>query len=388
MKLKISKYIKYSEPVSQDNGPSGKRIALSTRKSTAITVSNFVVDTIKESNFSVLPNHLFNVLMFHEMVIPNDQEETDEILKVKGIIGDDISENSQSIVIELNDLQKNEIKTYLENVIEKVNITPKLKTIFVELRGPLTDFNFNESILNDIKTYFYEQDSLSKINVEFNLICGIPQIKEKLINDIDLSWIETIQIIYFANEDTPDFIKAMEHLKTFTENLKLIKKVLARIILPYNYYDKIAQTHEIIKSIKITIFRFTLRKDSFRKLEDWSDEELRLLKIINEFELYSINFSEPAYKFLDETFIPKEGYHYEHFEDFILELKDGAINRVDKKLLNSEKVNTLIEKSPQCYECMFLSMCGGIVNKNENHNMDCPDIRSNIMFKSRMKYKI
>ncbi len=385
MDLKLSKYVLFSEPLDTNNGPTGKRIIFSTRKSMGISVTNYVVDLVKASNFAILPNNLFNILMFHEIVVPEDQIETEEILKLKGLTGEDEFDIHQHLHIDIGCLQSNS-ENRINNLLEHFVPIKTTKKLIVHFYALSIKFSFNKTNLNKIKEIIESSPKSKNVDLEFKLICGIP-IDNSLI-DNDLSWIENIQIIYLANEDSLSFKASVSKIKSFSENVKLKTKLNVRIILGNNFKQLIEKGYESIKSIKHSILRFSLKKGNYSDCTYWNKKEAELLEILKTFEIHCVQIPEISNRFLDKTFIYNSKFHYEYFEDYLLKINEGKISIIKKNNYTSKNIGSIKISAPECFSCLFLPMCGGMINKSDTTNQDCPDFKSNIMEKARIKYKI
>src|SRR5690606_17655989 len=71
----------------------------STRKGMGITVTNYLLNILEAGQFESIPDHMFNILMYHEIIVPADENEFEEIVQRKTAAALDARLNEITIAI-------------------------------------------------------------------------------------------------------------------------------------------------------------------------------------------------------------------------------------------------------------------------------------------------
>jgi|GEM_PF-4384695 len=70
MHFKLSRYVLIFDPLYQKDDIRTERIVYSTRTGKRIKISNYAVSLISNREFLEIPDRLFTILMYHEIIVP------------------------------------------------------------------------------------------------------------------------------------------------------------------------------------------------------------------------------------------------------------------------------------------------------------------------------
>lgn len=338
MRLKLSKYLVVSDKFVKKGTSEEVRIMFSTRRGMGIQVTEAGYQVIITSAFEHLSDRLFTVLMYHEIIVPENENELEEIVANKVLRTLDKKETEFCYTINSAD-QISQLKAKLQckqgsNTL--VELSTNSITSSMELKIQICSEILSES----------RKDLKFSIGVR-NLIAsdfreGMPLVT----NDLTL-----LNVIYDEHFSLP-FSK---QLKDLQEAFRIRSDVRLHINIGIHAAllneDSIPILKQMTNLNYIKLFLVPGSTQSERQLlKKMADNELRIsvLPDATVSTYWTSAKGEKSHLF----FAPTDSKRKDYDRQMAKELQNGTL---------------------KCEDCIYLPMCGGHKKMTLNSDLKCPD---------------
>ena len=403
---KLSNYIVISDSLDGSDSLQSERIVYSTRTGKGIKITNFVLELIMQGQYATIPDRLFTILMYHEIIVPAEENELDMIIKRKQLTSIDLANDNKCILVNSDCIEGSNVK---DKIVREINfLLDNSKDgkpidsigILIIINTSLEEgFKCLDILRNTI-----QELRLSGIDIYYKLhisLKNISTISEFLpLKNPDL---EEINLVYRNDGSSSllQYLKTIASLFKFHEYLSLIP-VNIYLNLGATSYMQLPDSLQALKAL--TAFRNLQLNvipinNSPSESEILEKVELKILKFL-EVEKIRINFipkidskyfNEKAfkafYKIADFTSFSRAGvvddiYEINNFSSYEdTDMLGGARVFYDKNYIDA-----LLENKTKCSSCVYLPLCGGRINKSKKHDLDCPPFTKNFVDKFKYLY--
>ncbi len=390
MHFKLSRYVIISDPIEGGSAAdlSAKRMIFSTRKGMGIVVTNYLVSILNQSDFELIPDHMFNILMYHEILVPEEEEEFESLLTQKNCIAQDTKCLEIIIKIagdqDLNDIVVKKLNDLL--VTDSEYLKNNNHRIIIDIDAPDIEELTAHYLLVD--NLLAEHNFLQRLNIECVLKCrSIGKNYNFSVSEKKLA-ISSLHLLVDQNDVSPI---SVQYLDTILGNLNDAQANIY-LIIKEGQLDSINQLNNIFEYL-------SLRKKTIRTIVlpfGLSREDIGQKSILKHLSKEKYNFD----------FLPLPGSNYYSnktdnqvyptgatFEFINQWFKDEEV--AQKKILplftnsyDADITDILRNKVIKCNNCVYWPMCGGHINKNNYDDNDCPEFVTNFLDKAKLKYGI
>jgi hypothetical protein len=408
MKIKQSRYIVISDSLDNKNDLKSEKIIFSTRTGKGIKISNYVIDLINQGSFTLIPDRLFTILMYHEIIVPEEENELELIVSRKLLTAIDILKQQISLLIKGDvkndsDLFSKELKKVTSFIVDK--------NLFIShINVCLSIDSFSRDFINfeHCKQFIDSDEALQKCNIYYELLITNLQISN-LVEFLPISNPKFNKIIFNFKSSSSKNI-AFDLGLYLTNLLSIIKKSNYLNNFPidcYFYFDKflnkiktnfIEEFKKLSLSENINLFFYFPRGNSKMENETLESLELEFLTILSQNKIRATFFPYPEITYFDKQTETKK------FTNFLINISENrspvsllspedilffstSLNQSHKKIFyDFDFAKNITDGVSQCSNCVYLPMCGGRLEKKSNTDADCPVFIRNFMTKVKFMY--
>jgi hypothetical protein len=401
MNFKLSNYIVTSDSLDGTNNLQSEKIVYSTRTGKGIKITNYVLELLKLGQYTSIPDRLFTILMYHEVIVPELENELETIIQRKILTSIALSKNSQCILVNSNLIKENTFENKITDEIifllnAQIGKSIDSITVLITIDNSIErGFRFLELVRTVArKEEFCDIDFSYKLNIS-NV--DISSISEFL--PLNNPGIESINFVYKSSDSLSlsQYIKSIEKLLRFHKYLSLVpinvNLVFTEVLVYSNLLESIDKLRVFsdFKNVNLNVIPYPKNSSELKSFEK---KESQLLEYIEK-EKIRISFV-PVIdsKYFDEKLFRKTFERIDVvslarlgiFDDNFELSYDGLIGA--KVFYNKEYINSLFENKPKCISCIYLPLCGGKINKNKANDLDCPPFTRNFIPKIKNLYSI
>lgn len=410
MKIKFSKYVVISGPLDDADDIKTERIVFSTRTGKGIKITNYVISLIQAGEFSAIPDRLFTILMYHELIIPADEDELDIVLKRKTLTAVDILKKGTSLLVtgapppggvtfssllqqQLNSAAKNneglplriffhiasikKMSDRIEQVRNMVAADPALSNTEVKYELVITDEQVQDLL-----------DFLPLRNPYFSkLRCSFAAPGKAGANKLLNEYVDRLTNVLKVNQairEVPvqcSLLLTEASLSPEMPDMKKLAGLTACSNLNLSVHipgtalkNKAVKLEKLESELLFQLSANRIRAD-FRPVPDCKYHAALTWKEIGS-ELDTPLLTLPA-KYIQDL---ETG-----FEDFYLAGRQ-ELEPVMGKFYDAEFAAKIMGNGLPCSTCIFLPMCGGRADKERGTDTDCPVFIRNFMPKVKYMY--
>lgn len=364
MNFKLSNYVVISDPIGPAHELTAKRLLFSTRKGMGITVTNYLLSLLQAGQFESIPDHMFNILMYHEIIVPADENEFDEIVQRKISSALDARLSEVTITIDQDTHWNNGIIDRINNRIAASLSSAESKTQNFQLHLDINAPTFAAmASLYDRANGFLKN---RKFPVRVKSDC-------------------TLQCLYTIG----DKIQPIHEDAIGITSLKLSVDLSHQSLTQGSVQDLnslFLQLHENDIKTSVTLLLNTSALQLLQGVRDMLDSFMRSRKNSVEIRLTDKSEDTEEEKTLI-THLSQLNLHLDFFPaiDSMYFGETGSL-RTPREYYDEPIVNALTQGSSRCASCIYLPMCGGKLHKHPHRDDDCPAFVQNFMDKARLKY--
>jgi hypothetical protein len=378
MEFKTSQYILISDPLSgQADDLTSKRMIFSTRKGMGVTVSNYLLQLLESRQFELIPDAMFNILLFHEIIIAADEDELTEIVMGKRMI---VKSDEITVGVGFREKSFSEKLDKATSLFDKMRSDLKLIKLEVNVESFL-QINPIVNALNEAAG----SNIAANVEIQASVICLFSA-------DIYDSDLKTGRI------KLTEFHLLVTDLQRSQAVCEWASAFVAR---PENsgvklHIDIIFKGNDIADHHAHLLMINALQGIEVKFCYAGNDEGLNASDEKNILRsLSSIALPYDLIPPVSRTFyspIPASKFVG---DDYQMDKTMASINMVGdekgyfmKRYYDDEIVSELLRRDTACSNCVYMPLCGGRLNKSQEHALDCPGFISNFIEKARLKYKI
>jgi hypothetical protein len=371
LELKVSNYIVIPEATSADI--SEKRIIYSTRTSMGVMLTTYVVNLLCERQFQQLPNNIFNILMFHEIIVPEDEDELSDMVRRK-VLHNETHGLQQSLLAESRYMNES---GYREELQSKLHHASRDKiTIVIDDRFKKEFFiqaEKSRSCLREIVTPIEPASALVVISNDVSTLV-LPE------------WISSATVVWDINL-MMDWRKGLD---AFRLNISKGERSIP-VTLHILFDEAILTTTESFSSMTSPVGISNLciicgiRRQRHHSFDQWKMYEQQLIQRLKENKISLNLLPEPQTRYHVNG---KQNGHKLHLENCDLILFDDDYEIMARPFFGEPWAQQLMERNTSCSRCQFLPMCGGNPHHIENVNEECPEFITAFSDRISLKYKL
>ncbi|MCD9019433.1 hypothetical protein [Parachryseolinea silvisoli] len=371
-----------SEPLDQEDTPKSLRMIFSTRKGMGITLTNYVWTMVEAGNFEILPDHLFNILMFHEMIIPADEDELEEIIARKVCMAGDTRNQEAEVCIDLTlttdpafaDTFKGLLQGLIDTSDQAFRKTLKVTVPDAGRGNALRVAQFVEDLVD-------AHSPGDTIDVQYCLVFDdILDIQEAQLYDTILPQVARIVFAFDQREDMNETIHALTQAQALVGQSGW-QTILTDVRIPWT--DDASVLRDLAAPLKALATYSNVR--IYPAVDDYgAGGEDTLLQYLRRLELHLNLLPGTSCTYSKQS----DAGIVSHIQKYTVEnLLSGPSNTMDRRLYDNTIVEQLRAHTIACSTCTYLPMCGGQVDKGPGDD-SCPAFVHNFGEKVRLKYAL
>lgn len=371
MKCKLSKYIQLSEPLDDKNDLRSERIIYSTRTGKGIKVTNYVVALLENEEYDDIPDRLYTILMYHEIIIPADENELDLVIQRKYLTSVDEQLRRHNIWVH----DREETAFFIESWFPKAEARREL-IVSIEVADAQRGIRHLTIMLDRLSS-----PDVGAHAIDVDLIITTLQVGA-LVEHLPLNYPPFQRVSFHFKADgrlLPDYLTALIRLLRRVEYLRFMPVAveLRPVNLSSEEFTKVTrQLSELatIPNVQLFIELLTAAGNTNQEL------------------LWIIALQQAG---VDAKFIPAVDQHF-----FIIaptatdpiEYRDESQRRIEETaakercFYSAEFSKKIAEGHLICSRCVYLPLCGGSPEKMESDQL-CPSFTHNFMKKVEYMYQ-
>lgn len=345
MDLKLSKYLVISDLMSDPTTGEVYQILYSTRRGMGIKLTEQGSAFVLTKRFDLLPDRLFTILMYHEIVVPEDEDELQEVIATKKLLRQDRLEKLQESVL----TQKEEVAAWVTESQSKNPVDHVVHLVCVSLMQAM---EIRDQIENTLPNEWRKQMSYA---------IHIAALASRELEDcLPLS---------------PDRIESL-HITIKPENRLVIQYLLdglqerQDLSLPIHLHLQEGQYDEAtfadldrLMSHKEVALSVIPTEDNKANVLEWVIERQHQSIVLpqgNDSHYWQLGKDDPR-----EVFAPSKSKAVGYDDEIERALHEGKLS---------------------CCECTFLPLCGGNIQNRKGKEQSCPTFIKNFMGRTLAKY--
>jgi hypothetical protein len=383
MSFKLSKYITVSDPLDQEDTPKSLRMIFSTRKGMGITLTNYVWTMVAAGNFDMLPDHLFNILMFHEMIIPADEDELEEIIVRKLCMAGDARHQEVDVCIDVTLTTDSAFADTFNGLLQGL-VDTRDQAFRKTLKVTVPDAGRGNALrvaqfVDEIVDAHCPGDM---IDVQYCLVFDdAPSIQEAQLYETILPQVARV---VFAFDHIASIQSATQALIQTREVIgqPAWQTIVTDVRVPW------MDDASILRALAAPLKALALHKNAriYPTVEDdGAGTEDALLQYLRRLELHLNLLPGTSCTYLKRSDAGIASGVQEYAGEDLLFSPSNARARMDRRLYDNAIVEQLRAHAIACATCTYLPMCGGQVDKRPGDD-SCPVFVHNFGEKVRLKY--
>jgi hypothetical protein len=414
MEIKLSKYIVISEALGAPDDPRTERIIFSTRTAKGIKVTNFAIDLIQSGRFDLLPDRLFTIFMYHEIIIPACEDETETVIQRKLLTSKDIAAAVVSVLI---DAAKEPVTGFSERLSRQLEaltaermLTAGFSPLTVQISLLINDYDHGFTLLEQIQSLLKTAAWGQAADTDLQLIIDNRQLS-RLAEYIPLNntGFNRINFLYddSLTADADSLAAYLVQLAGEMQQGPALAKIPAglwlhlhpgqsvNVTLYINVFKRLAAN----RNLKIHICFASggdiaaekkLQQQEFEFIQTLSRNGIQVHFLpIPDNRYRAENHITPPYKapangILNISNIaPKEN---NLFAGELFTSLPGVKDNELRLFYSGEFAGIIRSGSSMCTSCVYLPLCGGRVNKLPGTTEGCPSFTRNFIKKVQYMY--
>ncbi|CAL1517706.1 hypothetical protein [Chitinophaga sp. MM2321] len=373
MQFKLSKYVYISPPIDGKEEPSAKRMLYSLRKGMGVTVTGYALQLVREGNFAAIPDGLFSTLMYHDLILPADEEELEEIVIKNQLAAADMRANEYSVrltceadivpllpVLQIREwlqaatppaIKKKQLRITLEarnleaaggqveavhDQVDKAGLLASCQPVFQLESGTCTNWDYPEQILSattiKLDHIILQPEVIREAHTAIRMHDMLLALEEKLISGSLLAAVNFHITV------------------TVTSEYETLLPLLMKSLTALRRYRQVTLLVQLSQEEQESTGTFFLKEKELLKYLDAQGLFLNLLPVKLPCEY-------------------RKG--------------DNGTHHYDPGMVAS-----LLTGKSFCATCSYLPLCGGEIDKQEGYNDNCPAFIHNFPEKVYLKYNI
>ncbi|UOQ53756.1 hypothetical protein [Hymenobacter cellulosivorans] len=393
MNLKKSRYALLSGALDAEETLTSKRILFSTRKGMGITISNYVWSLIQEGNFTAIPDNLFNVLMYHELIVPEDEDELEEIITRNQLMALDTSGAELTVYLGSTAALDEQLRQTLTDLLSQHAAASKKKLVLI-VAGPSVAAGLQR--IHWLSAFLDHAPLVAKLQKEFQLVSlgAGNAAAEPVFAGVLKARVTKVSLVLPVEQ---------AHVPLVFQELRALQGPMAgQPTAPVNIH--LLTTSATTKVVEIVNefqqLKHALGADLYVQLlppaevagaEEAAQQELAWLNAVgtrnvclNLLPAPTNTYFHTGQLYRDRAETPAAALTLDHPP---LEL-DTAETLAARKFYDASISDLLRANQISCSSCIYLPMCGGRPDKSSTHDHDCPAFVQNFMKKVELKYNL
>jgi hypothetical protein len=408
MNFKVSNYIITSDSLDGTESLQSEKIVYSTRTGKGIKITNYVLELLKLGQYTSIPDRLFTILMYHEVIVPELEDELETIVQRKLLTSIDVSKNSQCILVNSDLVKEN---TFKNKIIDEINSLLHIHigknidstTVLITIdKGIEKGFR----LLDFIRTVVQENEFH---NIDFSYKLHISAIDISSISEflpLNNPGIERINFVHKGDNGSSfnQYIKSIAKLLRFHKYLSLVPIDIYIVFTEVSAYSNLLESIEQLKTLgdfenvnlhivsfpKISSELKSFEQKESQLLENIAKDKIRMsfMPIIDS-KYFDEKLFKRTFERIDVVSFARLGISDDNFEFSNLSFAKGSdVLAGGRVFYNSVYVDSLLKDKPKCISCVYLPLCGGRIKKNKTNDLDCPPFTRNFIQKIKNLYSI
>lgn len=401
MNFKLSDYMLISDPLDGQNLLQSKRLVFSTRKGMGVTLSNYVISLMESGQFDALPDNIFNILMYHELVIPEDEVELEEVIKRAKATASDIYTTQRVFYLDADVLEEDP-DWWLEELagsgfLESDGRRLRKKLVFV-IDTEVQDKAMG--LLAGIREEIRMLDPAVFIRIEVHLLHRhrglVPLYGKEWAEVWPIQHVHLLWDLRGSKEEGMDlgpkemtsFLAAAGKEKTGVDILLLIDPNQFRALEPL-----LQEVSRLLPGISGRLFLNWgrgERPDLGKTANPETDKEIAaLLGFLQASPLNVDILPGPAFTYRGRQIGPSltpSGRIV--WDQTLLPVYDPLPVPGTRRPYDADIADTLRNRKSKCGGCVYLPLCGGKLDKAKADDRDCPPFVERFWDHVKLKYKI
>lgn len=369
-----------------------KRMIFSTRKGMGVMVSNYLLEVIRAGQFDTIPDHMFNILMYNEILVPEEEDELKEILTRKKLTASDVDASEMHLHVNSQTIFDGAFTKIINDRITQlsVNRSGQVKSLIVNISGE--DGAALNKLLSALDTCLGNLQLPPNTRVQGNISCSnASHLNIDYFSDLKCIWITDLKLSLDVEKDSHAMIDVLNVIQTQLERRTNNEPnvVLCLYVPTHNdaWLSTLQEQLQTVKNLPNTELKIFLSDNGSAPM---SSQEKKFLEYLHALNLPLNYIPQPSHTYYTDAEMDFENSIglAPHLDVESNIRASGSINfpRSAKKGYDDRIVQALTNNMTRCAACIYLPMCGGRLNKSEEHDHDCPDFIRNLMDKVRLKY--
>ncbi|UOQ72924.1 hypothetical protein [Hymenobacter cellulosilyticus] len=143
-----------------------------------ITISNYVWSLIEAGNFTAIPDNLFNVLMYHELIVPADEDELEEVITRNQLMALDTSGAELSVYLGSAAVLDEELQHTIARLLDEHGAATKKKLVLIvagaSVAAGLQRIHWLSSFLNTLGPVAAQQKEYQLVSLSGSNSAPVP----------------------------------------------------------------------------------------------------------------------------------------------------------------------------------------------------------------------
>ncbi|WP_100338046.1 hypothetical protein [Hymenobacter chitinivorans] len=357
-----------------------------------ITISNYVWSLIQAGNFTAIPDNLFNVLMYHELIVPEDEDELEEVITRNQLMALDTSGAELSVYLGSAAVLDAQLQQTLADLLDQHGAASKKKLVLI-VAG--TSVAAGVQRIHWLSAFLDHVPLVAKLAKEFQLVslgagnaapaptfAGVLKAritKVSVVLPVEQARVplvfQELRALQAPMAGQPTAPVAI-HLLTTSASTKVVEIV--------NEFQQLK--HALGADLFVQLL-----PAAATKTEAAAQEELAWLNEVGAHKVCLNLLPAPT-----NTYFHTGQFYHARAETPAAVLKldhaplelDTAENLAARRFYDEHISGLLRAHQIRCSACIYLPMCGGRPDKSQAHDQDCPAFVQNFMKKVELKYNL
>lgn len=379
------------------DSPQDKVVLYSLRKSMGVTITKFAKDLLVNGEYTQLPDNLFNIFMYHELVVPEQEDERGELLHQLLLRSEDIKQSEITCLLPLTEYPETRVKNIQEEVSRKFIGAKRYinKKINLHLHHDTLMEAVEPSV--QVSSEIEEMGLPAYIGVNKRLISfGLGGSAQDLLAQLTSSniYYNDIKLILRGGQENINSTSLFDQLDQLRILLsQSLSDVVGRwevvLVLSASQISNLHEYTDLLQTVagKATMSMVIDHRISAEHHQQYILEERSLLQKLDELSIGFNMIPAPSQRV-------NEGLSGEQLllriNDPILHIdlgKDGW-EISERPLSDKEWVSKIEKEESPCASCKFLFVCGGNHHKHALHDNNCPSFIHEFHNKALLKYTL
>ena len=371
MKCKLSKYVLVSEPLDGQADLRSERIMYSTRTGKGIKVTNYVVSLLQQEDYDDIPDRLYTILMYHEIIIPDDENELDMVVHRKQLTS--VDEQSRRHNLWVHDQE--ETTSAIKNWFPKADVRREL-VLNIEVADAQRGMRHLTLMLDRL-----DLPDVGAFEIDINLSITTLQVGA-LVEHLPLNHPPFQRVSFHFKADgqlLPGYLTALISL------LRQVKYLRSMPVAVELWPDNLSSEHlaGVTRQLSelTTVFGVQLFIELLPAAGN-TNQELQWIIALQRAGVKAIFIPVADQHYFTMATTPITLIEYREESQF----RFGEMEARERRFYSAEFSRKIVEGHIICSSCVYLPLCGGSPEKMAN-DQRCPSFTHNFMKKIEYMYQ-